>query len=157
MSKVERAALLRREVDARFEGWTVNGLANRPSGGWIRAARDALGMTTRQLAGRLGVSQSAVTQLERSEVEGGIRLDSLRRTADALDCDLVYLLVPRGGSYEAIIQRRARELAGRDVALIDQRLRFEERALHVAEHEALVAEQAARLIAEGRLWRDPPR
>jgi predicted DNA-binding mobile mystery protein A len=156
MSKVERSALARRAVDAKFEGWQPGSLAERPAGGWIRAARDALGMTTRQLAGRLGVSQSAITQLEKSEVEDGIRLESLRRLADALDCDLHYALVPRGGSFEEIIQRRARQLAEADVALIAQRLRFEEGPLRPEEHAALVAEQAARLIAENRLWREPP-
>src|SRR5580658_7650966 len=67
----------------------------RPHRGWIRAIRDALGMSSAELATRLGVSQQAVADLERSEAQDTIKLETLRRAADALDCDLAYVLVPR--------------------------------------------------------------
>lgn len=67
----------------------------RPSGSWVRAIRTALGMTTRQLASRLCIAQSSVTALEKSEAEEKITLQTLRRAAEALDCELHYVLVPR--------------------------------------------------------------
>lgn len=67
----------------------------RPSAGWIRVIRSALGMTTRQLAARLDVAQSTVVALEKSEADDKITLHTLRRAAEALDCELHYVFVPR--------------------------------------------------------------
>ena len=67
----------------------------RPFGGWVRAIREALAMTTEDLAARMGLTQSSVTRLEKSEKARTVQLDTLARAAEALDCDLVYALVPR--------------------------------------------------------------
>lgn len=66
-----------------------------PRGGWLKAVRTALGVSTRQLAGRLGVTHSAVVQAEAAEVSGTISMNQLRQLADALGCDLRYVLLPR--------------------------------------------------------------
>jgi predicted DNA-binding mobile mystery protein A len=67
----------------------------RPPRGWIKAIREALGMTTRQFAQRVGVVQSRAVDIEKAEMSGSITLDSLTRAANALDCELVYVLIPR--------------------------------------------------------------
>jgi predicted DNA-binding mobile mystery protein A len=61
-----------------------------PRGGWIVAIRQALGMTTTQMAQRLGVSQSNIVQMEMAESEGRIKLETLKRAAEALNCTLLY-------------------------------------------------------------------
>ena len=81
-----------------------------PPKGWVRAIRDAIGMTGTQLARRLGMTAQAVVSLERSEANGKIQLDTLRRAAEAMDCVLVYALVPRSSLTE-MVDHRARELA----------------------------------------------
>jgi predicted DNA-binding mobile mystery protein A len=91
-------------------------------------------MTGRQLADRMGVSQSAVAQLEQSEVNGLVRLNTLRRAAHALRCDLVYLLVPRTSLAEAVVTR-ARFLAEFDSAQVDRTMRLEQQGLSPAELE----------------------
>ncbi len=67
----------------------------RPKEGWVRSLRKALGMSSPQLAKRLGISKSQTSQMERMEAEDRITLKQLRRVADSLDCDLIYALVPR--------------------------------------------------------------
>jgi predicted DNA-binding mobile mystery protein A len=86
---------VRLQLDTRFERVRLLSREGPPTGGFIRAIRTALGMSGRELGERMGVSQSTVTDLEASEVRGTIQLDSLHRAADALDCDLVYFLIPR--------------------------------------------------------------
>jgi len=86
----------RRHLDARLSSIAVKAFI-RPSKGWIRAIRDALGMTTTQLAKKLGVAHSRIVAMEKDEVLGNLKLSTLERVADALDCDLVYALVPRQG------------------------------------------------------------
>ena len=83
-----------------------------PNRGWIRAIREALGMSTAQLAKRLGVRQPSIVDLERSEERGSIELATLRRVAEALDCTLVYALVPNQ-PLETTIRARALSLLRR--------------------------------------------
>lgn len=151
MVKPEHARLARQQLDARLQDELVRELSNRPSRGWIRAIRDALGMSSRQLAARMGQTQSAVTQLEHSEVNGTVRLESLRRAAAALDCDLVYALVPRT-SLDRIVRDRARALATEDLAGIHRSMQLEDQGLGDKQLDERVDEYAARLVAEGRLW-----
>src|ERR1035441_3937801 len=59
----------------------------RPQKGWIRAIREATGVTTREMAKRLDrKAPSLVSSLEKSEAEYRISLGSLREAADALGC-----------------------------------------------------------------------
>jgi predicted DNA-binding mobile mystery protein A len=83
-----------------------------PKGGWVRTIRRALGMTLEQLARRARIRQASVSQIEKSEALGKIRLDTLARMADALDCELVYALVPRR-PLAAVVSDRLTEIAER--------------------------------------------
>jgi predicted DNA-binding mobile mystery protein A len=67
----------------------------RPPKGWVKAIREALGMTSAQLANRLGVSQPRISVLESAEAKKTITLESLENAAHALECELVYVLIPR--------------------------------------------------------------
>ena len=89
----ERASA-RRQLDKRLCLLNDTQSLARPPRGWIKAVREALGMTTAQLAKRLGVSQPRAVGIEKAEARGAITLDSLERAAQALDCRLVYALVP---------------------------------------------------------------
>src|SRR5262245_47394175 len=93
--------LARRRLDARFVQLRGLAAAARPHRGWIRAIRDGLGMSTAEMGKRMGAIQQNVSGLERAEQHGTIKLDTLRRAADALDCDLIYVLLPRKGLEEA--------------------------------------------------------
>ena len=151
MTKPERADQARKNLDAKFADGSLRMVADRPVRGWIRAIRDALGMNTRQLAARMGQSQSAITQLEKSELDDRVQLGSLRRAATALDCDLVYALVPRT-SLEETVRARARLLAKRDVAAVDRTMKLEDQALDPDQLDARIDDYASHLLAEGRLW-----
>lgn len=95
-----------------------------PPRGWVRAVRTALGMTTAQLAARLGISQPGVFQLEKAEADGGITLNSLERAARALNCRVVYALVPHE-PLTATVKSRADAVADRQLASIDQTMQLE--------------------------------
>lgn len=81
-----------------------------PPKGWVRAIRDAIGMTGAQLARRLGMTAQGIVSLERSEASGKIQLNTLRRAAEAMDCILVYALVPKTSLTE-MVDHRARDIA----------------------------------------------
>jgi predicted DNA-binding mobile mystery protein A len=96
----------------------------RPARGWIRAIRNTLGMTTRQLGRRLGVSQPRVVKLEQSEIDGSITFGSLERAAEALGCRLVYAFVPVKPLTDTL-EERASQIAERRLAAVDQTMRLE--------------------------------
>ena len=139
-------------LDGHFDEWQPLRALPRPPRGWVRAVREALGMSTTALGARLGVTGGAVTRLEQSEAADRIRLDTLRRAADALGCDLVYFLVPRR-PLTAVVRDRARELAHLQVAAVEQTMRLEDQATGKAsEMEDQLAE---RLLERGGLWSSP--
>jgi len=106
------AAQSRARLDERFKEMGTVARYSPPVRGWIKAVREALGMSTAQLAKRLGVKQPSVVDLEQSEAKGSIELATLRRVAEALDCKLVYALVPNK-PLETMIRDRARLFAQR--------------------------------------------
>src|SRR5712691_2747201 len=101
-----------RHLDKRFAALRPLAKISRPAKGWLRAVRDALGMTTAQFGRRLGVSQPRIVELEQSEVSGTVTLNTLQRAAEALGCRLVYALVPDRPLAETV-RERAELIAGR--------------------------------------------
>ena len=83
------------QMDAVLQDAASHPLPPRPPAGWLRAIREALGMTSGVLAERLGVTASGARKLEQAEAVDAITLGTLRRVAEALECDLQYALVPR--------------------------------------------------------------
>ena len=70
--------------------------AEKPARGWLRAVREAVGLTQAEVASKAGIKRQSYAQLESAEERGSISMESLRRAALAMDCELVYFLVPRG-------------------------------------------------------------
>lgn len=97
-----------------------------PSTGWLKAVRTALGMSLQQMAQRLSISKQSATEIEQREQEGSITLNSLRQAANALDMELVYGLVPKDGSLEKLIDRKARELANQIVSRTSNTMKLED-------------------------------
>jgi len=117
-----------RHLDARFAELRPLAAIHRPPKGWARAIRDALGMTTAQLAKRLGVSQPRVVELEQSEVSGSVTLHSLQRAAEALGCRFVYAFIPDKPLAETV-RARAETVAQRQLASVQQTMRLENQSV----------------------------
>ena len=79
----------RERLDARLDQLKPVDRFKSPPKGWIKALREALGMSGAQFAKRLGVSPQTASAMEKSEVNASIKLETLRKAAEALDCTLV--------------------------------------------------------------------
>lgn len=139
MRKARVAAQSRSVLDERFEELGPVTRYSVPPRGWIRAVRDALGMTTQQLADRLGVRQPSVVALEQSEAKGTIELATLRRAAEALDCTLVYALIPNK-PLEAAVRDRARSLLRARRASVEHSMLLEDQSVKGADAETRLGE-----------------
>lgn len=101
-------------------------LPARPPGGWVRAIRAALGMSTRALGARIGVSQSRVSSIEKGEADGSITLNTLEKAAAGLGCRVVYILVPQEGSLQKMRKTQAHKKALESNMYIERHMQLEE-------------------------------
>ena len=141
----------RRRLDQRLVGLD---LGQRPPRGWVRAIREALGMTTAELGQRMGLTQSRVSQIERSEELGSIRLDTLERAAQALNCQVRYVFVPNE-PLEQMVQRQARLRAQAEVDAVTHTMALEDQVPEPGVLDSLVQEMAERFVDERHLWEQP--
>jgi predicted DNA-binding mobile mystery protein A len=133
--KTLSSALARKHLDKRLTPLRSSTAVQRPDKGWVRAIRDALGMNARQLAARLNVSQPTITNIEKNEANDTITLKRLREAAAALDCTLVYALVPNT-SLQQIVEDRARHIADAQLARTHHTMSLEDQELDDADRHA---------------------
>ena len=135
------AAQSRSHLDDRFRELAPIGQYVPPTRGWVRAIREALGLTTAQLAQRLNVKQPSIVAVEQSEEKGTIELATLRRVAEGLDCRLVYALVPNK-PLDRIVRERARVFLQKRQAAVEHSMLLEDQKVERSEQnmEALIDE-----------------
>jgi predicted DNA-binding mobile mystery protein A len=139
MTRARLAAESRSQLDRRFHEL---GSARRyapPVRGWIRAIREALGMSMEQLANRLKIKQPSLADLEQSEARGSIELATLRRVAEALDCTLVYALVPNK-PLETMVRDRASAFARKRREHVEHSMLLEDQKVAGKDAEARLDE-----------------
>jgi predicted DNA-binding mobile mystery protein A len=127
---------------------------NPPPKGWIRAIRDALGMSSEQLGRRLSLRSQSIDDWEKTEVNGSIQLATLRRAADALDCTLVYALIPKT-SLEETVQSRARRIAMRELRRVAHTMKLEDQETDDIDQKEQIAEYIRDHVKERDLWKEP--
>jgi len=113
--------LRRRQLD---RGLADLSLPPKPSKGWIVEVRNILGMSAAQLGHRLGIRQSTVAKLEQSERDGTITLNSLGRLAGAMNCRLVYAIVPET-TYSQILDSQAKLRAEKVIGIVQASMALE--------------------------------
>ena len=153
---VDQKAVARARLEQRLAPIRVLANEPRPRRGWIRAIRDALGMSSTELAARMGIRQQVVTAIEQSEARGTVKVETLQRAAEALDCDLVYFLVPRR-NLEEMVQGQARQQARRYLAGVAHHSRQEDQSVSEEDTEYQVDDLAQRFVDRRGLWTEADR
>jgi predicted DNA-binding mobile mystery protein A len=139
MKKTKRAAQSRSYLDKRLQPLRPVSKFVPPVRGWVKAIRESLGMSTVQLAKRLRVKQPSVTAVEQSELKGTIELSTLRRVAAALDCTVIYALIPNK-PLEEVIRGRARAFYKSRLAPIRHSMTLENQRVPKGESKAILDE-----------------
>lgn len=119
-----------------------------PPTGWIKAIRTAIGMSMQQLGNKLNVSKQGVMDIEKREKDGSITIKSLREIARVMDMQLVYGFVPNDGSLDALIEKRATELATQIVMRTANTMKLEDQANSKKRLETAIRERAAAIKNE---------
>ncbi|MET4491911.1 mobile mystery protein A [Bradyrhizobium sp. LA7.1] len=152
--KTEVRKRARERLDQRFAPLKPAERFRAPPKGWVRAIRDAIGMSGVQFARRLRVQPPSVAALEASEESGAIQLKTLRRAAEALDCTLVYALVPNG-SLEGAVRARARKIALRDLGRVAHTMKLEAQETPGSVSDERLETYIRDKIKERDLWDEP--
>jgi len=132
-------SLIRQQLQATLDRFQPLLEVSPPPRGWIRAIRDALGMSGRQLAERMGVTRQRTSAIEKQEILGSVKLQTLRRVAEALDCRFVYGFIPSTSLDQKLLAQATRkakrrtERAAITMALEDQGLSRQENREVLAE------------------------
>ncbi|RPI19821.1 MAG: mobile mystery protein A [Ignavibacteriae bacterium] len=141
-----------KQLDSKLKSKDLKGL-QIPARGWIWEIRNTIGMGHRQLAKRLNISPPAVAGLEKSEAEGNITLNSLKKVAKAMKCNLVYALVPET-SFEKIVADQSAIVAGAMFKRINHSMKLEEQDLNSKEGKKIMEDIMEEINREkrGKIW-----
>ena len=116
----------------------VRRLPVRPSSGWIASVREALGLSQREVGKKMHASGQAIQQFEKAEADDRISLRALRRVAGSMGCELIYVFVPKSGSFAELAEQPTRERATHDAKSV----------LHTMALEDQKPENASQLIED---------
>ena len=144
----------RRHLDRRLSGLDRGDRLATPPKGWLRAIRNALGMSGGQLARRMGVRAQTIDAMEKSEAAGTIRLETLRRAAEALDCTLVYAIVPKT-SLDDTVRTRARKIALRNLQRVAHTMMLEGQGTGEAGADERIEDYVHNVLKDRDLWNEP--
>ena len=153
MTMQPKTPLSIQQLEDRLQPFRAALGTSRPPSGWTRAIREALGMTQRQLAERVGRKPQTILDLQAREAAQTIQLNSLRELANAMDCDLVYAFVPRK-PLGTMLDERARSVAHQALRRTGHSMELERQGLGVRDQERALEREVERLLAGSRrkLW-----
>ncbi len=127
-----------------------------PPSGWVKAIRGALGLSIRQLAERVGVGHGSINQLEKREPKKRVTLESLENAARAMDCKVVYAIVPQesGATLDDIIQNKAVAAASKILKEVSHTMKLEAQGTSDKQVRNEITRIANELIESGdrRIW-----
>lgn len=152
---MKKQKLVREQLETTLQRFSILSTVNTPQKGWIRAVRDALGMTAKQLACRMDVTQQSVTRIEKDEPTGSVTIKTMRKTAEALDCQFVYGFVPKV-SLEETVRARAKKVAVKRLTEANQTMSLEAQSLSKEENQNVLTEMIEEMAntPPSNLWDD---
>lgn len=123
--------LVRQQLDSKL--LPLKGLITNSSHmGWIKLIREGLGMSTKELAKRVGIDQSRITRIENAETEGDLKLSSLKKIAEGLDMKFVYGFVPKT-TLEDMVQDQAKKIAKKRMSRVNHTMRLEDQEISASD------------------------
>ena len=146
--------LLIEQLDQKLQPFSESRMVLVPERGWINTIRISLNMTMAQLGTKLNITRQGVKRIEKSEANGTITLNSLKDVATALDLKLVYALVPKNGTINDLIQKKADKLAQKIVLRTNQNMKLEDQGIGDDKIAETIKELANEIKREMRksLW-----
>lgn len=153
-TKKNKLLMQRQIIEKKLENWRRLKNEKTPPSGWIKSIRGALGMTTYQLARRMGVSQAATIGYEKREAEGGITIGKLSDAAEAMDCKLIYAIVPKDqySSLTEIIDKHAIDFAYKILNRTEHTMKLEKQGSGSSKSDLKKMVEELKSDVDSRIW-----
>lgn len=154
--KSQQKHLVREQLEKTVSHLACMRHVQRPVRGWLRSVREALGMSGKQFADRLGVSPPRITALEKSEQSGSATINTMRQAAEALDCVFVYAVIPREDLHTTV-RKQAESLARSRMNRVSHSMLLEEQQLSRSEQQKAFAAEVEKIMQTmpKELWDKP--
>lgn len=154
-SNKKNMALVRRQLDEKLSDWRKIKSKTPPSSGWLRAIRESIGLTRRQVALRMKIDPKTLLKFEEGELTGTITLNSLRRVADNLNCTLLYAMLP-SETLDRMLEKQATKVAANILRHTSQSMKLEKQAISTKEEQQQIKELAQELKSSLKrvLWEE---
>ena len=141
--------VIREQLDSKLAIFKTTSIGTLPQG-WIKAIREALGLSTSQLAKKVGIDQSRISRLENAEKTGDLKISSLQKVAKALTMKFVYGFVPEK-TLEDMVNDQARRIALKRLETLDNTMRLEKQALTEEDKKKALEDMIQKILI------DPPK
>lgn len=153
--KPEHKTIIREQLETTLNPISKAAKNRRPQKGWLRAIREALGMSSKQLANRLGVKPPRITVLENSEISGTVTIKKMQEAANALECDFFYALIPRK-KLSDIVRGQAENLAKTRIRSVSHSMLLESQQLSSSEQKKVMNAEIEKILKQmpRELWED---
>jgi predicted DNA-binding mobile mystery protein A len=139
--------LIREQLDKKLSQFKPILNTPVPKGGWVKAIREALSMSTYDLANKTNLDQSRISRIESAEVKQEIKLSTLQRMADGLGVKFVYGFVPEE-DLEAIIRDQALKIAKNRLNRIDHSMKLELQGVSEDKQEKALSDLIEKILIE---------
>lgn len=152
MKNETKNKIIREQLTHSLKPFSGLAKVGRPHSGWIKAIREALGMSMAALAGRIGVHKSRISKIEQDEIEGNLTIKTMQKVADGLNCNFVYGFIPRS-SLENTVNQHAFLKASKEVDKLMQTMSLEAQDIPDSEREKLLNQITAQILESGSVWK----
>ena len=139
--------LLRKQISKKLKPLKSFAKASSSTGSWVKTIRQALGMTTYDLARRSGMDQAQLSRIEKAEPEGKVTLATMQKIADGLDMKFVYGFVS-DDDLESIVYRQAKKLALRRLKRLDTTMALELQELDPEEKKEALSDMIEKILTD---------
>ncbi len=146
--------LMIEQLDQKLKPFLRTKMVLVPERGWINTIRTTLNMTMAQLGTKLSITRQGVRNMEESEANGTITINTLKEVAAAIELKFVYALVPKDGTIDDLIQIKAEKLARKIVLRTNQNMKLEDQGIGDEKISKTIKELANEIKREMRksLW-----
>ncbi|OGX27359.1 MAG: hypothetical protein A2787_07670 [Omnitrophica WOR_2 bacterium RIFCSPHIGHO2_01_FULL_48_9] len=139
--------VIREQLDKRLAFLKDFASSGMPQQGWIKAIREALGLSASQLGIKTGIDQSRISRLENAEKTGDLKLSSLQKIAKGLNMKFVYGFVPED-TLEAMVREQAKRIALKRLKTLDNTMRLEKQALSNEEQKKALGDMIEKIAID---------
>lgn len=139
--------LIREQLDKKIKSWKILLIPENRLTPWIKSIRTALGMTLQDLADRMGTDKARISRIEKAEIEGDLRISTLKKVAEALDMEFVYGFLPKD-SLESMVKNQARKIAVSTFSKVNYSMRLEDQELSEEERKKALNDLEQKILME---------